>query len=57
MPNWLSASRYTLTPSVAREGTGADALALVEDMASVMIHGGATGGILELPMNIRIDRT
>ena len=56
MPNWLSASRYTLTPSIAREGTGADALALVEDMASVMIHGAATGGILELPINVRIDR-
>ena len=56
MPNWLTASRYTLTPSLAREGTGADALAIVEDMASVMIHGSATGGILELPIDVRIER-
>jgi ABC-type polysaccharide/polyol phosphate transport system ATPase subunit len=57
MPTWLTSSRYTLTPSMAREGTGEDALALVEDMASVMVHGAATGGILELPVNIRIDRS
>jgi ABC-type polysaccharide/polyol phosphate transport system ATPase subunit len=56
MPNWLTASRYTLTPSIAREGTGAEALAVVEDMASVMIHGAATGGILELPIEVRIER-
>ncbi len=56
MPNWLSASRYTLTPSLAREGTGADALALAEDMATVMIHGAASGGILELPTKVRIER-
>ena len=57
MPNWLSASRYTLTPSVAREGTGADALALVEDMATVMVHGASSGGILELPTSVRIERS
>jgi ABC-type polysaccharide/polyol phosphate transport system ATPase subunit len=56
MPNWLTASRYTLTPSLAREGTGADALAIVEDMASVMIHGTTTGGILELPIDVKIER-
>ena len=41
LPNWLTSSRYLLTPSIAREGTGEDALALVEDMASVMVHGNA----------------
>ncbi len=56
LPNWLTASRYTLTPSIAREGTGADALAIVEDMASVMIHGATTGGILELPVDVKIER-
>ena len=46
-----------MTPSVAREGTGANALALVEDMASIVIHGGASsGGILELPIDVRIER-
>jgi hypothetical protein len=46
-----------MTPSVAREGTGANALALVEDMASIVIHGDSSGGILELPIDVRIERT
>jgi ABC-type polysaccharide/polyol phosphate transport system ATPase subunit len=57
IPNWLTPSRYLLTPSVAREGTGENALALVEDMASVMVHGSSvSGGILELPVDVRIER-
>jgi ABC-type polysaccharide/polyol phosphate transport system ATPase subunit len=56
MPSWLTASRYTLTPSLARAGTGADALVVAEDMASVLIHGAATGGILEMPVEVRIER-
>jgi ABC-type polysaccharide/polyol phosphate transport system ATPase subunit len=56
LPSWLTPSRYTLTPSVAREGTGENALALVEDMASLMIHGSTNGGILELPIEARIER-
>jgi ABC-type polysaccharide/polyol phosphate transport system ATPase subunit len=57
IPNWLTPSRYMLTPSLARAGTGADALALVEDMSSIVIHGQASGGILELPIDVRIERT
>ena len=56
LPSWLTPSRYTLTPSVAREGTGQAALALVEDMASIVIHGDSSGGILELPIEARIER-
>lgn len=56
IPNWLTPSRYTLTPSVAREGTGENALALVEDMTSIIVSGTASGGILELPVEVRIDR-
>jgi ABC-type polysaccharide/polyol phosphate transport system ATPase subunit len=56
IPNWLTASRYLLTPSLAREGTGEDALALVQDMASIFIHGSASGGILELPIDVRFER-
>ncbi len=50
IPNWLTPSRYTLTPSVAREGTGADAIDAARG------HGLAgrprqppAAGILELP--------
>jgi ABC-type polysaccharide/polyol phosphate transport system ATPase subunit len=57
LPNWLTSSRYAMTPSIAREGTGEDALALVEDMASILVHGDASGGILELPIDVRIERT
>lgn len=56
LPSWLTPSRYTLTPSIAREGTGENALALVEDMASIVIHGNSSGGILELPIEVRIER-
>ncbi len=56
LPSWLTPSRYTLTPSVALEGTGENAVALVEDMASIVIHGNASGGILELPIEMRIER-
>lgn len=56
IPNWLTASRYMLTPSLAREGTGDAALALVADMASIMVHGTATGGILELPIEFKLER-
>jgi ABC-type polysaccharide/polyol phosphate transport system ATPase subunit len=57
LPSWLTPSRYAMTPSVALEGTGANALALVEDMASIVIHGDSSGGILELPIDVRIERT
>jgi ABC-type polysaccharide/polyol phosphate transport system ATPase subunit len=56
MPNWLTPSRYLVSPSVAREGTGEQALAMVEDMASIMVHGTGSGGILELPIEIRLER-
>lgn len=58
IPNWLTPSRYTLTPSVAREGTGEEALALVEDMASIVVHGPRTsGGILEVPVRFSVEAT
>ncbi|MGO9489090.1 MAG: ABC transporter ATP-binding protein [Solirubrobacteraceae bacterium] len=57
IPNWLTPSRYTISPSIAREGTGEEALALVEDMASIVIHGPrTTGGILEVPVSFNVER-
>jgi ABC-type polysaccharide/polyol phosphate transport system ATPase subunit len=56
IPNWLTPSRYLLTPSLAYEGTGESALALVEDMASIVVHGSGSGGILELPIDVRLER-
>src|ERR1700740_3737223 len=45
VPNWLPPSRYVLTPSLASAGTGANALALVEDMSSIVVHGQGSGGV------------
>ena len=56
IPNWLTPSRYLLTPSLAREGTGESALALVADMTSIVIHGNGSGGILELPVDVKLER-
>jgi ABC-type sulfate/molybdate transport systems ATPase subunit len=56
VPNWLTSSRYTMTPALAREGTGEEAIALVEDMGSIMIHGNATGGIVEMPIEVTLER-
>lgn len=54
--NWLTPSRYMLTPSVARHGTGANALDLREDIASVLIHGGPfTGAVVNLPHSFDIS--
>ena len=48
--NWLTPSRYMLTPSIARDGAEAHALDLREDIASIVVHGGVfTGGIVSLP--------
>ncbi len=57
IPNWLTPSRYRITPSLAHEGTGDAALALVEDMASIVVHGTTSGGILELPVEVSLERT
>ena len=53
--NWLANSRYSITPSVARHGFGADAYDLREDMASLMVHGApATGAVVQLPHSFEV---
>jgi ABC-type polysaccharide/polyol phosphate transport system ATPase subunit len=55
--NWLTASRYSLTPSVARSGTGEDVLAVQEDMAQLLVHGWYfTGGVTNLPHSFEVIR-
>ena len=57
LENWLSPGRYDLTPTVARAGSGADALDLREDLASVMIHGTKqSGGVVEIPHTLELER-
>jgi ABC-type polysaccharide/polyol phosphate transport system ATPase subunit len=54
---WIAASHYKLTPSIARAGSGADALDLREDLASVYIHASrASGGVADMPHVIEVTR-
>jgi ABC-type polysaccharide/polyol phosphate transport system ATPase subunit len=55
--NWLAPQRYTMSPSVARAGPGADVLDLREDLAAVMVHGTrVTGGIADVPHDFKVER-
>ena len=54
---WFTQTRYTLTPSIARAGMGADAIDLRADLASIVVHGGNfTTGVVDLPHEFRIER-
>ena len=54
--NWLAPSRYSASPWIAREGTGADVLAVAVDVATLIGHGYATGGVLEVPQTFELGR-
>ena len=55
--NWLSPSQYTLSPSVARPGSGANAIDLREDLTSIYVHATrATGAAVALPHTVAIER-
>jgi hypothetical protein len=54
--NWLTASRYTLSPSVARAGAGEDVFDVQEDIAALLVHGWHfTGGVTNLPHVFEVD--
>jgi ABC-type polysaccharide/polyol phosphate transport system ATPase subunit len=55
--NWLNPSRYSLTPSVALNGRGDNAIDLRDDLASLLVHGGHfTGGVANFPHGFEVDR-
>jgi ABC-type polysaccharide/polyol phosphate transport system ATPase subunit len=55
--NWLAPNRYTVSPSVARAGSGADVMDLREDLASIVVHGPrVTGAIADVPHDFRVER-
>ena len=55
---WFGPSRYRLTPSVARAGSGAATLDLREDMASFILHSTrVSGGVLDPPHSFEIERS
>jgi len=54
---WLAPGRYSVTPSVARRGSGADALDLRDDIANIIVHGTyVSGGFVDLPHQVEIVR-
>jgi hypothetical protein len=55
--NWLAPGRYSLTASVSRDGLGADAFDLREDVSSIIVHAALSGGgAVDLPHRFSIDR-
>ncbi len=55
--NWLTAGRYSLTPSVARNGRGDDTFDLREDVASLIVHGDLSEqGVARLPHGFELER-
>ena len=55
--NWLGPGRYRLTASVTRDGTGADAYDLREDISSIIVYAThAGGGAADLPHAFEIVR-
>jgi hypothetical protein len=54
---WFTPTSYSLTPSVARAGTGADAIDLRPDLTSVVVHGGYfTTGVVDVPHTFTVER-
>ena len=55
--NWLTAGRYSLGGSVARNGRGDDKFDLREDVASLVVHGDPSElGIARLPHGFELER-
>jgi ABC-type polysaccharide/polyol phosphate transport system ATPase subunit len=53
---WMAQSHYKLTPSVARSGSGANALDLREDLVSLFVHSTRiSGGVVDIPHEIEIE--
>jgi len=56
--SWLAPNRYTVSPSVARAGGGADLVDLREDLADLVVHATrVTGGIIEVPHTYTLERS
>ena len=55
--NWLAPGTYRLTPSIAREPGGTEALDARVDLVALTVHGTRPSeGLLELPHEIAIER-
>jgi ABC-type polysaccharide/polyol phosphate transport system ATPase subunit len=56
--NWLSPGRYRLTASVSADGLGANAYDLRDDISTIIVHAGKSGGgVVDLPHTFEIERS
>ena len=56
--NWLGPGRYQLSASISRDGLGADAYDLRENLSSIIVYATQSGGgIVDLPHQFEIERT
>ena len=54
----FATSHYLLTPSIARMGSGSDALDVREDLTGIYIHATkVTGGLVDLPHDIEVSES
>jgi ABC-2 type transport system ATP-binding protein len=57
LDNWLAPGTYRFTPSLARAGSGTEALDSRLDMVAVTVHGDRpTEGLVDLPHTIAVER-
>jgi len=57
MENHLAPSDYTATPSIARAGSGHDAIDIREDLATLVLHGTRhSGGVVDSPHQFVVER-
>ncbi|MHB1536956.1 MAG: ABC transporter ATP-binding protein [Solirubrobacteraceae bacterium] len=55
--NWFTPGRYSVTPSLARNGRGDNAIELREDVAELLVHGGHfTGATTHFPHEFEVQR-
>jgi ABC-type polysaccharide/polyol phosphate transport system ATPase subunit len=56
--NWLAPGRYRLTASVSADGLGANAYDLRNDLSTIIVHAGKSGGgAVDLPHSFQIERS
>ena len=52
----LAGNRYTLSPSVAREGAGTDIVDIREDIVSLLVHTTrSSGGVVDLEQVFELE--
>jgi hypothetical protein len=51
----IAGNRYTLSPSIAQRGSGADVLDVREDLVTLLVHSSTiTGGVVDLEQSFTI---